>query len=443
MSILIRGGTLVTMNPEREIIPGDILIEGDRIAEIGMIEPNGAEQIINAQGMLVIPGLIQSHVHLCQTLFRGLANDLELLEWLNRRIFPLEAAHDEESLYYSAMLGCAELLRGGTTSIIDMGTVNHTDSIFYAADQSGIRYLGGKCLMDCRLDEGSSLLIEKTGASIQASLDLLQKWDGRADGRLHYAFCPRFVPACSQELLVQIRNLADTYNVRVHTHASENQGEIELVEKQRGRRNVIYLDELGLCNDRLILAHCIHLSGEEKRILAATGSNVAHCPSSNLKLASGIAPIPELLDSGAAVGLGADGAPCNDNMSMFMEMRLAAMIQKPLHGATCMPAQRVFEMATLGGARAMGRAHELGSLEKGKKADIAIIDLNQWHTWPQSGSDIYGQLVYQVQARDVFCTIADGQVLMLEGRILTVDENEVKEKSAESRDRVRTRAGLM
>ncbi|MEA4925421.1 MAG: 5'-deoxyadenosine deaminase [Syntrophomonadaceae bacterium] len=442
MSILIKGGTLVTMNPERDITASDILIEGDLITKIGPISPNRADQVINAQGMLVIPGLVQSHVHLCQALFRGLANDMELLEWLNRRIFPLEAAHDEESLYYSAMLGCAELLRGGTTSIIDMGTVRHTNSIFAAAARAGIRYLGGNCMVDIG-SEGSMALVEPTEAALQKSLDLLQKWDGKAEGRLHYAFCPRFVPACSQELLAQMQALSARYDIPVHTHASENKSEIKLVETQRCRRNVVYLNDLGLCNEKLILAHCIHISGEEKGILASTGTNVAHCPSSNLKLASGIAPIPELINCGAAVSLGADGAPCNDNMSMFMEMRLAALIQKPLHGATSMPAQTVFEMATLGGARAMGRENELGSLEAGKKADLALIDLNQWHIWPLSGADVYGQLVYQVQTRDVCCTIVNGQVLMLEGELLAIDENEVKTKSAESRDRVRKRAGLL
>ena len=441
MSILIKGGTLVTMNPQRQILQEDILIEADRISRIGKIVPDKDDQVIDAKGMLVIPGLIQTHVHLCQTLFRGMANDLELLDWLNLRIFPLEAAHDEESLYYSAILGCAELLRGGTTSIIDMATVNFTDSVFAAADRAGIRYLGGKCMMDHGA-QGALSLVEDTSSSIQESLDLMQRWEGKANGRLCYAFCPRFVPSCSHELLREVQALSTRYEVPVHTHASENLAEIELVESERGKRNIIYLDQLGLCNERLIMAHCIHLSDEEKRILVASRSNVAHCPSSNLKLASGVAPIPELLELGVNASLGADGAPCNDNLSMFMEMRLAALIQKPLHGATSMPAQKVFEMATLGGARAMGMENELGSLEIGKKADIVVIDLNKWHTWPAQGADIYGQLVYQVQTQDVYCTIVDGQILMLAEELLTIPEREVKEKSAKSWGRVCQRADL-
>ena len=442
MSIIIRGGTLVTMDPGRTILNADIRIKDDRIAQFGKINSEQGDQVIDAEGMLVIPGLIQTHVHLCQTLFRGMANDLELLDWLNLKILPLESAHDEDSLYYSSLLGCAELLRGGTTSIIDMATVRYTDSVFTAADRAGLRYLGGKCMMD-HGDKGALPLIEDTSSSLQESLDLLDRWDGKANGRLRYAFCPRFVPSCSHDLLREIAALSIQYQVPVHTHASENKAEIKLVEGERGNRNIVYLDKLGLCNEKLILAHCVHLDDEEKHILSASHANVSHCPSSNLKLASGIAPIPELISQGVNVSLGADGAPCNNNLNMFIEMRTAALIQKPLHGPTSMPAPTVFEMATLGGAKAMGLETELGSLEPGKKADIVIVDLNQWHTWPDTAADVYAQLVYQVQAQDVYCTIVDGQVLMLAGKILTIPEHETKEKTTAAWERVCSRAGIL
>jgi len=442
VSIIIRGGTLVTMDPGRTILNADIRIKDDRIAQFGKINSEQGDQVIDAEGMLVIPGLIQTHVHLCQTLFRGMANDLELLDWLNLKILPLESAHDEDSLYYSSLLGCAELLRGGTTSIIDMATVRYTDSVFTAADRAGLRYLGGKCMMD-HGDKGALPLIEDTSSSLQESLDLLDRWDGKANGRLRYAFCPRFVPSCSHDLLREIAALSIQYQVPVHTHASENKAEIKLVEGERGNRNIVYLDKLGLCNEKLILAHCVHLDDEEKHILSASHANVSHCPSSNLKLASGIAPIPELISQGVNVSLGADGAPCNNNLNMFIEMRTAALIQKPLHGPTSMPAPTVFEMATLGGAKAMGLETELGSLEPGKKADIVIVDLNQWHTWPDTAADVYAQLVYQVQAQDVYCTIVDGQVLMLAGKILTIPEHETKEKTTAAWERVCSRAGIL
>ncbi|MDD3364897.1 MAG: 5'-deoxyadenosine deaminase, partial [Syntrophomonas sp.] len=347
MKVLIKDGLIVTMNADRQIIQGDILIEDDRISKLGDVELQPVDKTIDARGKLVIPGLIQSHVHLCQTLFRGMADDLQLLDWLNQRIWPLEAAHDEDSLYYSALLGCGELLRGGTTSVIDMGTVRHTSAIFEAASRAGIRYLGGKCMMD-HGDGNAALLREETTSSLQESVDLMEKWHGRENGRLNYAFCPRFVPSCSEAMLIQIKQLADEYQVPVHTHASENKAEIELVIRERGRRNIVYLNELGLLNERLILAHCIQVNKAEKDLLTMAKVNVAHCPSCNLKLASGIAPVPEYLKRGVNVSLGADGAPANNNLSMFMEMRMAALIQKPLWGPTAMPAEEVFAMATLG-----------------------------------------------------------------------------------------------
>lgn len=441
MAIIIRGGTIVTMNGQRQVLEADLAVDGDRIAAIGTQLDSEGDQIIDARGMLVIPGLIQTHIHLCQTLFRGMADDLELLDWLNQRILPLEAAHDEESLYYSSLLGCGELLRGGTTAIIDMGTVRHTDSIFRAAEKSGVRYLGGKCMMDHRL-EADSPLHEETGASLRESQELLQRWDGQAGGRLHYTLCPRFVPSCSERLLRETGSLAEQYGVPIHTHASENYSEILLVESQRGMRNIIYLDQLGYCSPRLILAHCIHLDDREKEILSTRGVNVAHCPSSNLKLASGLAPVPELIDQGANLTIGADGAPCNNNLNMFMEMRLAALLHKPRYGPTAMPAHRVFEMATLGGAKAMGLEQEIGSLEAGKKADIVLVDLQQYHTWPDRGADVYGQLVYQAQAADVYCTMVDGRILMQAGKTVSMDEEDIRSGVRRSWQRVSQRAGL-
>lgn len=439
MSILIKNGTLITMNPTRDIFKGDILIEEDRISKIGSLKSEQAAQIIDASGKLVIPGLVQSHIHLCQTLFRGMADDLELLDWLRLKIWPLEAAHDEESLYYSALLGCGELLRGGTTAIIDMATVHHTDALFNAVSEAGIRYLGGKCMMDQGTPD--DLLREDREESIRESLDLMNKWHDREQGRIRYAFCPRFVPSCSQELLKNVQQLSAQYDISVHTHAAENRSEIEWVEKERGMRNIEYLDELGLCNNRLILAHCIHLDENEKIILADRQVNVAHCPSCNLKLGSGIAPIPDLLVRGCQVSIGADGAPDNNNLSMFMEMRMAALIQKPLHGATSMPAPTVFEMATLGGAKAMGLEDEIGSLEIGKKADLAIIDINNWHNSPAGAANYYAQLVYQLHSRDVETTIVDGKVLMNKGELVSISQPEVLAQADASLQRVRRRAG--
>lgn len=418
---IIKGGTIITMNPGRDIIFADILVENDRIKQIDTdIDAPGAETI-DARGRLVIPGLIQPHIHLTQALFRGLSDDLELLDWLKKRIWPLEAAHTYESNFHSARLGIAELIMGGTTAILDMGTVHHTDAVCEAIRDSGFRAVVGKCMMD----HGSGVpggLMEDTESSIQKSCELMNQWHQSASDRIRYAFAPRFVVSCSEELLIRVRDIARDNQAMVHTHASENQGEIALVEQERGMRNVSYLRHLGLTGEHLVLAHCIWLDPEEKAILRDTGTCIAHCPSSNMKLASGIASVPELLEMGACVSLAADGAPCNNNMSMFTEMRHTALLQKVNNlSPTVMPADQVFEMATLGGARAMGQSDEIGSLEPGKKADIVIVDLEKPHACPGVGRDPVSRLVYSATAADVVTTMVNGRLLMQDRKLLTID----------------------
>ncbi|MBC8015372.1 MAG: 5'-deoxyadenosine deaminase [Sporomusaceae bacterium] len=438
---LIKNAVLVTMNNRREIIHGDVLIEDNRIKDIGQLEDK-ADKIIDAAGQLVIPGLIQTHIHLCQTLFRGQADDLALMDWLKLRIWPLEGAHDAESVYWSALLGIGELFRGGTTAIVDMETVHHTQSAFQAIVDSGLRAVSGKCMMDSGKGVPAGLL-ENTADSLQQSVDLLEKWHGQGNGRLHYAFSPRFVVSCTEDLLLQVSQLANQYQVRVHTHASESKGEIALVQAERKMRNIVYLNHLGLANERLILAHCIWLDNEEFSILKQQGVNVVHCPSCNLKLGSGIAPIPEMLKYGIHVSLGADGAPCNNNLDQFTEMRTAALIQKPIHGPTAMPAWQIFEIATLAGARAMGLEKDIGSIEIGKKADLAMVNLCKLHCSPWEGSNVYAQLVYQAKASDVTLTMVDGQVVYEQGRLTTIDEPQVIREANTAIKRVRQRAGIL
>lgn len=428
-SILIKQAELITMNKDEESFVGDLLIEGTTIKAIGSdLGDVKADKVIDGRGRTVIPGFVQTHIHLCQTAFRGKGDDLELMDWLQKRIWPLEAAHDEESIYYSAMLGIGELIQSGTTSIVDMETVHHTDSAFQAISQTGIRALAGKVMMD-KGTEVPKALQENTQQSIQESVDLLEKWHNYDQGRIQYAFTPRFVVSCTEPLLKEVQALSDHYQVKVHTHASENRGEIEIVQAETGMRNVVYLDHLGLANERLILAHCVWLDEQEKKILKDRGVKVTHCPGSNLKLASGIAEIPDLLSQDIAVSLGADGAPCNNNLDMFNEMRLAALIQKPVHGPTSMDARTVFRMATLGGAKAIGLDHEIGSLEVGKKADIAILNLNDFHTYPSFDVDTISRIVYSATRADVETTIINGKIVM-ENRIMkTLDKQLVLSES--------------
>jgi 5-methylthioadenosine/S-adenosylhomocysteine deaminase len=439
-TILIANALLVTMNSQRDVYMGHLLVEDDRIKAIGRQEYT-ADRVIDARGRVLIPGLVQTHVHLCQSLFRGQGDDLDLLDWLRRRIWPLEAAHDPDSIYISALLGIGEMFRCGTTTINDMETVHHTDSALEAIAAAGIRAFSGKCMMDW----GEAVppgLLEQTDASLQESVDLLEKWHGKCQGRISYAFNPRFAVSCSENLLKQVGDLSRKYQVKIHTHASESQGEIALVERERGMRNVNYFEHLGLAGADLILAHCIWLSDRELEILRERRIKAVHCPSSNLKLASGIARIPEMLALGVPVSLGADGAPCNNNLDPFTEMRLAALIQKPLHGPQAMPARTVFEIATLGGAEALGLTDAIGSLEPGKKADLALVDLDKLHCAPLDGGDIYGKLVYQARASDVTLTMVDGRVVYENARLTTIDEREVIRKAGESIKRLGKRAGL-
>ncbi|OBZ17025.1 5'-deoxyadenosine deaminase [Bacillus sp. FJAT-26390] len=429
-TILIQNAVVMTMNAEDHIFTGDVLIEGNRIAQMGeRLETSGVDRIIDAGGKVLLPGFVQTHIHLCQTLFRGRADDLSLIEWLKEKIWPLEAAHSEDSVYYSAMLGIGELIRSGTTTILDMETVHYTESAFQAIKESGIRALSGKVMMD-HGTEVPLALQENTEKSLQASVDLLEKWHGAENGRIQYAFCPRFVVSCTEELLVGVRDLSAEYGVMVHTHASENLGEIAMVEAERGMRNVVYLDHIGLAKPNLILAHSIWLDDEEKRIIRERGVKVTHCPGSNMKLASGVAEIPLLLEQGIDVGIGADGAPCNNNLDMFQEMRLTAYMQKVKHGPTVMNAKTVLRMATMGGAKVVGLEKEIGSIEIGKLADLQLLDLEDFHVYPSFDADWYSRVVYAATRGDVDTVLIDGQILM-EGKLVRTVDKKVVLKEAD------------
>ena len=420
-SILIKNGSLVTMDPSNSIVQGELLIVDGKIAEVGG-SGRSADVIIDATDCAVIPGFVQTHIHLCQTIFRGAADDLSLIDWLKKRVWPMEAAHSASSITASARLGIAELIKGGTTCALTMETVNHTGEVFKVVEETGFRATVGKCMMD-KGDEVPFALREQTAQSIDQSIALLEEWHGRAEGRIRYCFAPRFAISCTRELLEQVARLARERRVMVHTHASENTTECSLVESETGLRNVAYLDSLGLTGPHVALAHCVHLSDDEIDTLERTRTNVVHCPSSNLKLGSGIAPIAKLLDRGVSVSLGADGAACNNRLDMFTEMRTAALLQKALHGPEVLTANRVLRMATIDGARALGLTGEIGSLEAGKRGDVAIVRLGGLHATP--APEIVSALVYATQATDVDTVVIDGRLVMRDRKLLTVNEADV------------------
>jgi 5-methylthioadenosine/S-adenosylhomocysteine deaminase len=407
------------MDAERRVVRADLLVEDGRIARIasGLRAPRGAT-VIDCAGKVVMPGLVQAHVHLCQVLFRNQADGLELLEWLSQRIWPYEAAHDARSLRFSARLGIAELLLSGTTCVLDMATVRHTGEVLRAAEEGGIRYTGGKCLMDA---PGSPPdLREDARTALDEAERLGTRWHGAADGRIRWALCPRFVLSCTDELLRGVRDLSSRHGWLVHTHASENRAEVEQVRARTGTDNVAHLARLGLSGPRVVLAHCVHLTASEARSMARSGTNAVHCPGANLKLASGIAPLPRLLSRGVNVALGADGAPCNNTLDAFHEMRLAATLHLPAFGPRAMPAAEVLALATIRGARALGLEREIGSLERGKRADVTVLDLRVPHASP-AGADLHGTVVYSARPSDVTDVLVDGRAVVRGRKLLTLD----------------------
>lgn len=438
-SILIKGGTIVTMDAKDSIVRSDLLIRDGRIETIGGNHAE-ADLVIDAGGCAVLPGFIQTHLHLCQTLFRGAADDLSLIDWLKTRVWPMEAAHTAASLRASARLGIAELIKGGTTCALTMETVNHTEAVFEALEETGFRATVGKCMMD-KGDDVPPALQEVTEVSIQESLALLDSWHGRANGRIRYCFAPRFAISCTRELLSTVARLARERGVMVHTHASENRQECELVESDTRLRNINYLDSLGLTGRHVALAHCVHVNEDEIEILQKTQTNVVHCPSSNLKLGSGIAPIKKMLELGVSVSLGADGAACNNRLDMFTEMRTAALLQKVLHGPESLPAKRALQMATIDGAKALQLEAEIGTLEPGKRADLIVLRLDRLHSTPIP-ADLASAIVYSAQPSDVETVLIDGRTVLSKRELLTIDEAKAIEEANQEARQLFLRAGI-
>ena len=439
-TVLITNGTVVTMDKSDSIVRGDLLIRDGRIAGLGEDDSTNVDEVIDANGCAVLPGFVQTHLHLCQTLFRGAADDLSLIDWLKKRVWPMEAAHSAESVRASAQLSIVELIKSGTTCALTMETVRHTEEVLRVVEESGFRATVGKCMMD-RGDDVPRELYEETHESVQESLRVIDEWHGRGDGRIRCCFAPRFAISCTRELLREVAQLARKRGVMIHTHAAENQKECEMVEHETGMRNVAYLDALGVSGSHVMLAHCIHLDDAEMAMLARTKTNVAHCPSSNLKLGSGVARVAEMLERGISVSLGADGAACNNRLDMFTEMRTAALLQKALHGPEVLPAARALRMATLEGARALGLEKEIGSLEIGKRADVIVVNLARAHSIP-ARDDVVSALVYSAGSSDVRTTIIDGRVVMRAGQLLTLNETDVIAEANREAGALTKRAGL-
>jgi len=388
----------------------------------------------------VLPGFVQTHIHLCQTLFRGFADDLPLMDWLRRRVWPMEAAHSPATLRAAARLAATELLASGTTTVLTMETVHDTDVVFEAIGESGLRATIGKCMMDSAA-EAPARLQEQTLQSIDESVAIRKRWNGTANGRLRAAFAPRFAVSCSRALLEGVADLSQEHGALVHTHASESREEIAIVQQlSGGLSNVAYLASLRLATPRLCAAHCVWVDEAEQAVLAEHDVKVLHCPSSNLKLGSGLAPVAELQARGITVSLGADGAACNNRLDMFEEMRLAALLQAVRRSPGILPARAVVWMATRAGARTLGLEDEIGSIEPGKRADLIVVDRDRPHLAP--GPDPYSTLVYAGRGSDVRATVVDGDVLVDDFAPLRVDRAEIIADARAAAREIAARAGV-
>jgi 5-methylthioadenosine/S-adenosylhomocysteine deaminase len=440
--LALRGATLVTMDALRTVVVADLLIDAEgRIAAIAdPATAAQAERSLDLTGHVVVPGLVQAHLHLCQTLFRGLAEDQKLLEWLRERIWPLEAAHDPDSLRASARLGIAELFLGGTTSVLDMGTVHFTDTLFETAAETGIRYTGGKALMDA--GEGAPAgLIEPTAVALRDNDALADKWHEAERGRLRYAYSPRFVLTATYDLLRSIGMRARVNNMLVHTHASEQREETDIVRQRFGSPNIRLLANMGLADTHACYAHCVWPEPEELDVLASSAATVVHCPSCNLKLGSGIAPVFDYLERGVNVALGADGAASNNRLDAWEELRLAGLLSRFRAGPPGVAALDLFEMATIAGARALGLDAEVGSIEVGKYADLCVLDLRRAHAFAPA-SDIYTALVYSARSADVQLVMVGGRIVVQDGELVAFSEAEAIADAARQREALLKRAGL-
>ena len=437
---LIRNATIVTMNDRLEVLEGSVLVHNGRIASIGPEPAVHHGAVINAGGAYLLPGFIQTHIHLCQTLFRGLADDMPLLEWLKRRIWPLEAAHTPESLRASATLAACDLLLSGTTTASTMETVHDTDVVFETLAGIGMRAVVGKCMMDSDRDVPARLL-ERTSDSIDESVALKRRWDGAAGGRLRAAFAPRFAVSCSRELLEAVAALSPREHALIHTHASESRAEVDVVRAlSGGHSNLEYLAQTGLATPLLCVAHCVWVTEAEQALLAERDVKVMHCPGSNLKLGSGIAPVVEMRERGICVSLGSDGAACNNRLDMFEEMRLAASLQAMKRAPGELTARDAVWMATREGARTLGLEEELGSVEVGKRADLILVERNRPHIAPDV--DPWSTLVYAARGSDVRLTMVDGEVLVRDFAMTKLDGSEVAARAQIAAAGLISRAGI-
>ncbi|KJS18929.1 MAG: N-ethylammeline chlorohydrolase [Clostridiaceae bacterium BRH_c20a] len=415
--ILIKNTNILAMteNSGSEAIIGDILIEGQYIKKVGQI--NDYEQdieIINGNNCAALPGLVNCHTHGAMTLLRGYADDMELMPWLEQKIWPREAKLDAEHIYWGSMLAILEMLKTGTTTFADM--YFFMNKVAEAVEESGIRAV---------LARGMIGFNDKANTTLKEAKEFIPAWQGAGKGRITCMLGPHAPYTCPPEYLTKVLELAYELKVGIHIHLAETKKEFTDIRKQYGKTPIKHVYDLGLFNVPVLAAHCVHLTEEDIDILQEVKAGIAHNPTSNMKLASGMAPIPQLLEAGVKVGLGTDGTASNNNLNMMEEMHIASLLHKVSWGdPTVMPAYQVLQMGTVFGAGAVNLIDEIGTIEEGKKADVILVDLDKPHLYPCH--DIVANLIYSAQGSDVKTSIIDGQIVMKDREVLTIDEEKVK-----------------
>jgi 5-methylthioadenosine/S-adenosylhomocysteine deaminase len=432
VDMLILGGTIVTMNDKREVIEGGaIAILNGRIQMIGTLRTVRsrvrARRTIDAIGKVIIPGLINTHTHVPMTLFRGISDDLDLNEWLTKFIFPAEAKNvNEQFVRAGTRLGLAEMIKGGTTTYCDM--YYFEDAIAEETKRAGVRGVLGETIIQFPVPDN------KTPADALAYTErFVRRWQN--DPLIVPAFAPHAPYTVSTDDLRRVREMSDRLNAPVVIHVAETRKERDDILSQYGRTPVEYLESIGFLSDRTIAAHSIWLTPAEIDIYKRRDVGAAHCPQSNMKLASGVAPIPSMLSRDVEVGLGTDGAASNNDLNMWEEMDTAAKLHKlTSNDPKVVPATAAFEMATIRGARALNLEKLVGSLEVGKRADIAIVDFDSPHQVP--AYNVYSHLVYATKASDVRTVIINGRVVMLDRRLMTLNESAIKKDANAYREKI-------
>ncbi|MEJ2097353.1 MAG: amidohydrolase [Deltaproteobacteria bacterium] len=419
VDILVTNGTILTMDASGQVIEnGAVAIKGDQIVDLGKaaeFEEIEAAERIDARGGLVMPGLVNTHTHAAMTCFRGLADDLPLMTWLNDHIFPAEAKLDARMVYHGTLLACAEMIESGITCFCDMYLFE--GAVAEAAKAAGMRAVVGEVLYDFPSPHYGPI-----EAGFTYTESLIKTW--REDPLITIAVEPHSPYLCSADLLQKAAAISQVHGVPLVIHVSETENEVKKSLAEKGRSPVAYLADLGVLSRRLLACHCVALKEGDIDLLKHFDVKVAHNPESNMKLASGIAPVPEMIEAGVCVGLGTDGCASNNNLDLFSEMDTAAKLHKVNRlDPTVMDARTVTAMATIGGARALGLDDITGSLEKGKQADLIVVDLNKPHLTPMYAP--VSHLVYAVKADDVTTSIINGRIVMRDRELVSIDRDAV------------------